>query len=278
MEAMESSMSDMNFMNSSPVPVKEPIAISNIKYVSSVRTTLCDIMCTVNASVNFNVPPPPDKLRPVMAVFPYAAQNGKTLKAKVRDPTLFQTLKLNENIQLLTVELKKDKEKYFQRLRDEKNSFDSLRNAKAVKIQALFRGYLKRRPTSYIRRRKRRIVHSQNDMQDELCTWAAGLGLKPIDGLSLETRSKTSRRKEKIMNAAAFRLHKFFDMILQRARARLRCAARREEIVEKCARVITRAVRYVKVRKFVKKCNTVKEQQSAVKIQCRARIFQAREK
>lgn len=115
-------------------------------------------------------------------------------------------------------------------------------------------------------------------MQDELCTLAAKLGLKPIDGLNLETRSKTSRRKEKIMNAAAFRLHRFFDMILKRSRARKRVFARREEIINSAAKIITRAVRYVKMKKFVKRCDNIKKQQMATKIQCRTRIFHAREK
>jgi len=80
------------------------------------------------------------------------------------------------------------------------------------------------------------------------------------------------------MNAAAFRLHRFFAMILQRARARRRVEERKEEIINYCARIITRCVRYVKVKKFVKKCENVKRQQMAIKMQCRIRIFHAREK
>lgn len=261
------------------VPTKQPMSLSNACYVSSVRTTLCDIMCTVNASVLINVPPPPDKLRNLTAVLPGNRSSQRNIKKKVKNATLFQNLILSENQQRVDFDLKRDREVFFFQLRKEKRDMEYKRNAAAVKIQALFRGFRKRRkPASYIRIKKRKRVHTQNDMQDELCTLAATIGLKPINGMSLETRSKTSRRKEKIIAAAAFRLHRFFSMILQRSRARKRLIERREEILNYSARILTRAVRYVKVKKFVKKCDSIKRQQMALKIQCRVRIFQAREK
>lgn len=263
----------------STVPTKQPMTMSNTCYVSSVRTTLCDIMCTVNASVLIKIPPPADKLRDITATLPGNRSGQKSIKKKVKNATLFQNLILSENQRRVDFDLKSDRDAFFYQLRKEKMMSEAKRNVAAVKLQALFRGFRKRRrPTTYIRNKKRKRVHTQNDMQDELCTLAATLGLKPIDGLSLESRSKTSRRKERIMVAAAFRLHRFFDMILQRSRARKRIAERREEILNWSARVITRAVRYVKVKKFVKRCENVKRQQMALKIQCCARIFQAREK
>lgn len=236
-------------------------------------------MCTVNASLLFNAPRPADSLKPLTATLPYKATKQQTIKKKVPNETLFQKLINSENIQRMDKELRRDREKYFAQLREEKQLTEEKRNKAATKIQALFRGFRKRKgPVKYIRRKRRIKVHTQNDMQDELCTLAAQLGLKPIDGLSLEARSKTSKRKEKIMNAAAFRLHKFMDMITKRSLARKRLQERREEILNRAARIITRAVRYVKVKKFVKRCENIKRQQMALKIQCRTRIFQAREK
>lgn len=261
------------------VPTKQAMVVSNTCYVSSVRTTLCDIMCTVNASLLFNVPRPADSLKPLTATLPYKTTKQQSIKKKVQNETLFQQMLNGENKQRMEKELKRDREVFFAELRKEKVEVEAKRNASATKIQALFRGYRKRRnPAKYVRHKKRRKVHSQNDMQDELCTLAAKLGLKPIDGLSLETRSKTSRRKEKIMNAAAFRIHRFMDMIFQRSRALRRIEERRMEILNQCARIITRAVRYVKVKKFVKRCEIVKREQMVIKIQCRTRIFQARER
>ena len=261
------------------LPTRQGMTLSSTCYISSVRTTLCDIMCTVNASIPVNMIPPPDKLKPLSAKLPYGKSGQYNLKKKVKHSTLFQEMMMTENQHRIEKELRKDREEFFAQLRKEKQVIDIKRNEAAVKIQALYRGFrMRRRPVEYTRRRKKRRVHSQNDMQDELCTLAAKLGLKPIDGLSLETRNKTSRRKERIMNAAAFRLHRFFAMILQRARARRRVEERKEEIINYCARIITRCVRYVKVKKFVKKCENVKRQQMAIKMQCRIRIFHAREK
>lgn len=255
------------------------MVVSNTCYVSSVRTTLCDIMCTVNASLLHNSPRPPESLKPLTATLPYKRTKQKNLKSKIPNQTLFQKMIGGENQQRLDKELRKDRDEYFMQLRIEKEGIEKKRNKAATKIQALYRGYKKRRRPAplYVRHKKRRKIHTQNDMQDELCTLAATLGLKPIDGLSLEARSKTSRRKEKIMNAAAFRIHRFLSMVYQRALALRRMDERRDEIIDKCSRIITRAVRYVKVRKFVKKCENIKRQQMALKIQCCTRIFQSRQ-
>jgi hypothetical protein len=261
------------------VPTKEGMVVSNPCYVASVRTTLCDIMCTVNASLLFHTPKTPENLKAITAVFPYNETKQQNIKKKVPNETLFQKLINGENKERLIKELKRDRALFFSQLHQEKVEVEAKRNKAAVKIQALFRGYRKRKgPIKYVPAKKKKRVQTQNDMQDELCTLAATLGLKPIDGLSLEARSKSSKRKEKIMNAAAFRLQRFFGMILQRALAQKRLADRRCEILNQAARIVTRAVRYVKVKKFVKRCENVKRQQMATKIQCRTRIFHARER
>lgn len=263
-------------MSQSFVPTKQPMIMSNVCYVSSVRTTLCDIMCTVNSSINFDVPPPPDKLRPLIATLPYKGiQNVKPLKP----PTRFQNYQNAQNKRQLVDEMRRERDAFINKLLSEKKELEQRKNFAATKFQAIFRGH-KVRPkyTCYVPKTKRKIIPTKNDMQDELCQMAADLGLKPIDGLSLETRGKTSRRRDRIMNAAAFRMHRFMSMIYQRSLARKRMEERRQEIFNISACILTRAVRYVKIAKFAKRCEVIRKNQMALKIQCRTRVFLAREK
>ncbi len=104
----------------------------------------------------------------------------------------------------------------------------------------------------YSRKRKVVVVLSQNELQDELCRMAATLSLSPIAGLSLEARSKTSRRRNRIENAAAFRLQKFFRMLYERSMARFVVDARKRDLIQRSAKIITKAVRYIKTKNFVK--------------------------
>jgi hypothetical protein len=239
-------------------------------------------MCTVNASVTFNTPVPPDRLKPLVATLPYNRGEQKHIKQSVKNATLFQIFKAEENKTEQSRELRRDRDEYFDILRREKQEADALRNFAVTRIQAIYRGWKcrhkKGKGNSYIRRRKRKRIHSQNDMQDELCSLASQLGLPPIEGLSLEARSKSSRRKDKIMNAASFIITRFFCMIVNRKLALIRVEQRKMEIRDKAARIITKAVRYVKVKNFVKRCESYKRENMAVKIQCRARMFQARER
>ena len=148
-------------------------------------------MCTVNASLLVMNPKQAPSLKPLTATLPYKTTKQQTIKKKVTNETLFQQLIGGENRQRMEKDLKRDKEMFFAQLKQEKWEVEQKRHKSAVKIQALFRGYRKRRnKATYVRRKMRRKPRTQNDMQDELCTLAAKLGLKPIDGLSLEARSK----------------------------------------------------------------------------------------
>ena len=249
------------------------------RYISSVRTTLCDIMCTVNASVNFGVPPVPDKLQPLEAAFPYKkTQRQNPMKAKAKHNSIFEKFIMDGNKSVLNEELKRDKEEFMSKLQAEKNGLDSRRNSACVKIQALFRGY-SGRPAStstYIPKRKLKKAPTQIQMHDALCGMSDQLNFKPIVGLSLEPRSKSFRRRERFLNAATFRITRFFKMITARSLARVVCEQKKMEIKDAAACTITRAVRYMKVKKFVKKCETVKRAAAVLVLQCSFRVFTAR--
>ncbi len=241
-------------------------------YVHSVRSTLCDIMCTINTHKSFEVQSSEAFSDSISASLPYKSSQVNSAAGATR----FQKLKISEIKHRKVDQLKRDRELYFNKLLVERYESNILRQSSAVKIQSLFRGYRKRPGMcDYSRQKKIIAVMSQNEIQDELCRMAAGLHLNPIAGLSLEARSKTSRRKNRIENAAAFRLQKFFRMLYERSMARFVVDIRRLEIINRSAKTITKAVRYIKTKNFVKKCDVIKKNNKALKIQMRFRIFQA---
>lgn len=245
-------------------------------YVSSTRTTMCDIMCTTNSALpDVNRPPPPPSERPLLATLPYE-KAGHGFPESKKGTTRFQKYKLEESMGRKNLDLKREKEEYmFKLLNDKRERDEKLRKA-CTKIQAAFRGYRARpKNYSYIPKKKRNKILTQNELHDEFCLMAGKLELKPIPGMSLESRVKASRRKLRIENAASFRITRFFRMLRQRKMALLVVKTRKVEMVNRSARVITRAIRFLKTKNFVKRAETVKKGRCALKIQCQYRKWRA---
>lgn len=258
------------------VPVKSPMAIANVSYLPAARTTISDIMCTINSYRYFEVGKPDEDRENLIASLPYKKQRN-TEKANA-GPTRFQKYKMAEVKERKIDEMRRDREDYFAKLASDRRAVQSRKNWSIIKIQALFRGFRRRRQKgiAYMPKRKNVAILTQIQIQDELCQMATSLSLEPIPGLSLEARSKTSRRKNRIENAAAFRLQKFFKMLYNRSIARAYLAIKRDERLQRCARTITKAVRFMKTKNFLKRCDQIKKTRSAIKIQMCYRSYVAR--
>lgn len=258
-------------------PVFGPMTRMPSHFVSSVRTTACDIMCTTNSALPEvkHLPPPPGEAS-LMATLPYEKIGQLPSTGQRKASTLFQKFRSGENIERHNVELRKEREDFMLKLFTDKKERDNKLFNAAVKIQKIFRGYRSRpRKYGYIPRRKRKKVLSQNELHDALCEMAGKLDLKPIPGLNLESRVKASKRKQKIENAAAFIIQRFFRMIFQRGLAMIVVKTRKVEQINKAACIITRAIRFLKTKNFIKRAESVKKGRSSVKIQCAYRRWRA---
>lgn len=254
------------------VPTKLPMTLSNVCYVSSARTTVCDIMCTINTYQQIEKSSVPINLRSLVATLPYEKNKAGFRKGK----TKFEDHKISEVKMRLIEELKRDRDDFFHKLKREKQEKDRIRGKAATKIQAIYRGYRQRpRPTPYVRRRKPVVSLLQYEVQDELCKMSTALNLKPIAGLNLEPRSKTSKRRRKIETAAAFRIQRLFQMITARNKARLVVDQKKVERIHRSAVVITNSFRYLKTKNFIKSYETMRRNQMVIKLQCQIRYFQA---
>jgi hypothetical protein len=267
------------------IPAATAMVISPVSYLSAVRTTLCDIMCTSNRAFAMDGNKI-EALKPVFtAKLPYPKMRSGSVADIKQTPgfigTGWQTVRINDIKSVKTNDLKRDRNQYFDKLAEEKALKDAARTKSAILIQRMFRGYSKRISMGRIKifyspKHKRRFVTSQINMQDDLCRLFAKLPLKPIDGLNLEPRSKTSRRKARFENAAAYRLQRFFARIVAMVKARRLVAVKKEQFVDKCARICTRAIRFMRTKLFTKKCMVLKANKTSVKIQCAFRTFRAK--
>lgn len=243
-------------------------------YVQSQRTTLCDVMCTSNSAMPLmELPTPPEKLRPLLATLPY---EKIPLVGPMKATTKFQKFKVDGNKTRIIEELKKERLEFLEKIKAEKDFLDMKKSRSTIKIQAAFRGYkIRRKRRTYIPKKKFRSGLSQNEIQDDLCKMAVELKLKPIAGLNLEWRTKASKRKIKIEYAAAYRIQRFFKMITARNLAKVVVQSKRIDYLNQQAKVITRAIVYMKTKNFAKRVDAMKRERSAIKIQAQLRKFQA---
>lgn len=259
-------------------PTFAPMGNTRVYFVSTTRTTACDIMCTTNSALPevLNSLPPPPNDPSLVASLPYEKAPQSSISGQRKGATLFQKFRAGELVERKNVELRKEREDYMRKLFCDKKERDEKLYRAAVKIQKIFRGFRVRpRSYSYIPKKKRKKIFTQNELHDILCDIAGKLDLKPIAGLNLESRVKASKRKQKIENAAAFIIQRFFRMIFQRSLALLVVKTRRFDLINKSACIITRAIRFLKTKNFVKRAEMVNKGRCVLKIQCAYRKWRS---
>lgn len=255
------------------ISTKGGLATANVTYKAAVRTTLCDIMCTSNTIGAYHGSKR-EKLKSLVATMPY--EKSKTINGPIKGATLYQKMRVNDITVRKTEELKRSRDEFVQKMKREKYEKDIFKNIAAAKIQALFRGFRARPKKIDHRKPKKTVILTQSELYDELCAMAAKLDLPPIPGLSLEARSKASKRKRKIETAATFRIQRFFKMLVARRKARARLDLRRIEIVDDAARRITKFFRFIKNREALKRYEQKKKGRLLLMLQCGERVRQAR--
>ena len=262
------------------IPTRVAPTVMTTNYLCTGRSTNCDINCTVTTAEYYAVPIIPPQLVTVMGKLPYKKKK-KIIGSASKGETYFQKLKLSETKSKNQYLLKAEKEDFFQKLlrdRYEKEMYD---NNAVTMVQALFRGYRKRKmmgliKSTYQRPLKKRPKPLQiSELQDELCQYASLLTLKPIPGLSLESRGRASRRRQKIEIAASLRVATCMRMFLAKRKARRRMALIIFERRMLCAITLTRFFRFIKMKNFKKRLFADSSVKAAVIIQCQVRIWLA---
>jgi hypothetical protein len=269
----------VNIIVMSSFAAEMSLSRDSIVYVS--RTTASDIMCVTNTSIpaRSGHEDPPTKTLKAAATLPYTDNSKPVLTAGNTSFEQYRTVNLKTK---RTDEMKKERDAFFAKLEHERMDKIQRENKAIVMIQALVRGFLKRPRPEYEKKHKRNplkvmAINSQErrQIQEELCDHAAGLGLKPIPGLSLETRSKQNKRRNKIELAASLRLQAFFRMTCVILQMRKNMKIAKDNLLYDATTKITRFIRYAG--KKVRQSRMMEENQhvAATKIQTRFRMFVA---
>jgi len=256
-----------------------PMNVSLTSYVYASRTTLCDIMCTTNTVCSYTVPQEARSVKDTVVRTPYKPKLRTLSFTKAETP--WQKFKLRDAKANRNELLHKERDEYMEKLRAEKKAKDWYEFVCAVRIQALWRGYrchLRPRPGAkpkpkFVRKPKIKQRVTQHEMQDELCHLASRLALKPILGLSLESRAKANRRRKKFELAAALTLQRFMRCMVAKILAKRRMRAIRDLKIFKGAKIITRFFKSLKLLTFKRRMIFSKQCDAVVVIQNAARKF-----
>jgi hypothetical protein len=228
-------------------------------------------MCVKNTCLPYQNDPTLKSSRTLKAAFPYE-NNKKVLSSS--NVTPLQKLKIAENRVRKSNALKKEREEYFAKIREEETNCAFKKNKCATKIQAIFRGFRRRlKSNSYCRKRRFIPKVSMNQIQNELGSLANSISLKPISGLTLEPHGKASRRRAKIVAAAANQIKQYMRMVVERKKARRRMKCILEEKIAKSARAIQKFFRFVKITCLKKNLDRVRREHAATTVQKYTRRF-----
>jgi hypothetical protein len=260
---------------------KRGLWLSSDSIVTASRTTTSDVMCIVNtqkalAKSTLDIPRY-KSLKPI-ATLPYKFNSKPKLSEGNTDFSSLKNVELKEKGSL---ELKRERERFFRKLERERNEKTYRESASIVKIQAIVRGFLAR-PRTKPRRKKvtvpflvpgAPVSDEAQEIQNELCSYAQMLGLKPIPGLSLEARAKHNRRREKIILAASIRISTFFKLTLIALRAKKTAESAKKNIQQRASVKIQKFFRFVRREVVKRKTQSWKRERAVLKIQTRFRIF-----
>ena len=256
-----------------------PMTNSRLRYSVTSHSTYCDVMCTTNTYKVFDVRSFGNE---AIAHMPFLKSKTLQMPVPLKSATLMQKLKVIENRNRRNLILKQEREEYLFKLNFEEERKKDELNRAATLIQTQFRGHrcrpLQKRRDPYVRVKFVIKKITLSEMHESLCEMAHNLNLKPINGLNLESKAKTSRRKAKIEAAAVFRLVRYFRMLRAKFVARREMKAMQYERVDRMARTITRFFRFIKMKKWNKNLQKENQTKAAYVLQNSYRCFAARKR
>lgn len=246
------------------IPTARAMNQTHPLYSPAMRTTGCDIMCLTNTSIVANTLSSTGSLKSSTATIPYEKLK-RVVGNKFHGSTPMQQLRASEVKLKRNNELKAERNSYFAQIRKEEQGRKTSTQVPEVDTK-----------DEPIQEKHMKISHT--DIYEELCNLQSQISLKPVPGLSLESKGKHSKRKAKMEAAAARRLQLFFKMIVSRHSARLYMSAYANHLRHVSARAVVKFFRLVKLKALTKNLERTRRATCVVKIQCCVRKFLARQK
>lgn len=260
----------------------QDMSLTTMSYSSVSRTTSCDIMCTSNTEVLYRVPMKGGSSAKVHLPYEASTSLNSVVDKKCIGSTLVEKYRHATNQEKRNLAMRKEKKEFFAKMDKEKQASAKKRDNAAVQIQRYFRGYLIRRPTSYIRRKAKDWLVNQNqnlkELKEELCNLSDLLGLKPINGLSLNNLGgRKSRRRMRIEHASCITIQCFVRVILAREVVKTMRNLKLYRRNNHAAKVIQKFFRFIMRLQQAGALIYSKRMHAAILIQTRWRIYLAKE-
>jgi hypothetical protein len=228
-------------------PVRCSLSV-DINYVARcLRVTTVDIMCTSTTSTSHKLPPVKGVAKKaVKASLPYKTPD--VLPAFSSGSTDVQMLVNAEARLKRSAVLKKERDEFMSELKATREAHSQIEDKAAIKIQARFRGYRRRRGKfEPISKEDKNFLKARKPITilEELYELADRINLKPIRGLNLINPNKKTVKQKRLENKAAYIVQNFCRM----ADAKYRVRLLKEEILRKkqniAAEVIQRFFKYI---------------------------------
>ena len=218
---------------------------------------------------------------------------GKPVKNEVsKNLSMVQKLKVTETRKKNNDLLKKQQEIFYEDLIKTKQQAEHEKWKAIVKIQSQFRGYTLRSKNYYIylnsnfftkRLQKQsniennnKIIIEKDKMVDWLCQYSKKLGLKPIKGLTLESRSYSNSKFKKLAHISALKITGFFRMLLAKKKARITIKALVLEKQNRAAMKIQKFAKFVILKRMNRNMHMHRATESAIVVQKYVRGYLAR--
>lgn len=243
----------------------------------SLRVTSCDIMCTTNTARPYELPP--IKGAKKKAHLPY--RQPDILPAFSSGATDMQLLVNSEAKAKRCLELKRERNEFISTLHHGRNDAKRREIYAATKIQAIFRGYRRRRGHIDLiklekERRSNPKLISSKEMREELTRWATAIGLKPVYGLSLESTIKKSLHQKKLEAHAANSLKNFLRVVVACSKVNKRRVQLFELKRNLAAITVQKFFKYIVFQTKLEGVVAMLKRKGAVQIQTYCRGFLAR--
>ena len=271
-------------------PTRSSLETTPTVYMASCRTTLVDVMTTLNTASHVKGAKP--------EIFKGKTSDTATLPQRMEQLSLkseqspgrggktrFEQLKSLDAHYSRCQGLLNERDDYFLALYAEKQAKEDMMHYCATLIQARFRGFNARPRMGYRWApprspglKFRTWKFTPNEIADELCALAARIQMPRIPGLTLEPRGKASKRQRNIELAARRQLVLFFKMIRARSIARRYVAEVKSQRNDLMQKRIIRLFRMIFAKSFTSKAMAVKKGKCATKINNFARLYISRKR
>lgn len=220
--------------------------------------------------------------------------------------SMIQKLKVAETRFKMGIKFKKQRDVFYADFEKLKIERANLQQSAVVKIQSRFRGYTSRTKNfniylkaDFFQRKFNKNTDLYSDsayssvfekkpivkdkIHEDLCTYSRLLGLKPIRGLTLESKQHTHSKYKKLAKLSGHRILRFLRMIVAKRKAKEIVKSLIYEKQQNAARVIQRFAKLVMMKNLNHAMHLQRNVQSAVLIQahmrgyvCRALLWQMR--